>query len=373
MKRLFDPKNHISALCALFSLAAMTGLLAGCSGVSREQENSTPPPQTGNTEITKQCRALGRGINIGNALEAPEEGAWGVRIENDYFTLIKNKHFDSVRIPIRWSAHADAKPPYTIHRAFFERVDEVVGQALANGLRIVIDIHHYEELVKEPAAHRDRFLALWEQIAIHYQNYPSSLYFELLNEPTGLLSAELWNTYLAEAIKVIRKTNPNRPIIVDTAEWGGLKALNKLILPDNDRNLIVTYHYYEPFHFTHQGTPWIGGSSPWVGTTWIGTAHQQEKIEKDFDDAAQWAETNDRPLYMGEFGAYKEADERSRALWTEFVARSAEKQEISWAYWEFCAGFGIYDPQKGVWRTTLLEALIPPESKRESSGTDELE
>jgi len=371
MKRLPDSKKSISTIHALFSLTAMTWLLVGCSVTPQEQENSTPPPQTGNTEITKQCRALGRGINLGNALEAPEEGAWGVRIQNDYFTLIKDKRFDSVRIPIRWSAHADPKPPYIIQNTFFKRVDEVIDEALANGLRVVINIHHYEELMKEPAAHRDRFLALWKQIAEHYQNYPDSLYFELLNEPTGLLSAELWNAYLAAAIEVIRKTNPKRPIIVDTAEWGGLTSLNKLMLPDKDRNLIVSYHYYEPFHFTHQGAPWIGGSSPWVGTTWVGTAHQQEKIEEDFDDAAQWAETNDRPLYMGEFGAYKEADERSRALWTEFVARAAEKQEISWAYWEFCAGFGIYDPEKGVWRTTLLEALIPSEG--ENLGTNELE
>jgi hypothetical protein len=34
-------------------------------------------------------RLLGRGINLGNALDGPQEGAWGVTLETDYFRLIK--------------------------------------------------------------------------------------------------------------------------------------------------------------------------------------------------------------------------------------------------------------------------------------------
>jgi endoglucanase len=32
---------------------------------------------------------------------------------------------------------------------------------------------------------------------------------------------------------------------------------------------------------------------------------------------------------------------------------------MSWAYWELCAGFGVYERDKGAWRRELLEALIP--------------
>src|SRR5262245_43788128 len=68
-------------------------------------------------------RVLGRGINLGNALEAPQEGAWGVTLEADYFRLIKEAGFNSVRIPIRWSAHASTTAPYDIEMHFFQRVD----------------------------------------------------------------------------------------------------------------------------------------------------------------------------------------------------------------------------------------------------------
>ncbi len=48
----------------------------------------------------------------------------------------------------------------------------------------------------------------------------------------------------------------------------------------------------------------------------------------------------------------------SRARWTRFVAREAEAAGFSWAYWEFCAGFGIHDPEKGLWREPLKAALL---------------
>ncbi len=101
-----------------------------------------------------------RGINMGNALEAPREGEWGVVIKDEYFKIIKEAGFSHVRIPIRWNAHADMNPPYTIEKAFFDRVDHVVNEALKNGLFIIINIHHYEEIMQYPEKHKDRFLAL---------------------------------------------------------------------------------------------------------------------------------------------------------------------------------------------------------------------
>ena len=68
-------------------------------------------------------KALGRGINLGNALEAPKEGEWGVKLKAEYFTAIKKAGFATVRLPVRWSAHAGKEAPYTIDPKFAERVD----------------------------------------------------------------------------------------------------------------------------------------------------------------------------------------------------------------------------------------------------------
>ena len=302
---------------------------------------------------------IGKGINLGNALEAPKEGEWGVRLKEEYFDLIANAGFNSVRIPIRWSAHAGTSPPYPIEKAFLARVDWAVQQALSRKLVAIVNIHHYEKLVAEPEDQKERFLALWKQIAEHYADYPATLYFELLNEPSKQLTHGLWNAYLGEVIRLIRKSNPTRTLIVGPAHWNSISGLEYFELPHHERNLIVTFHYYDPFQFTHQGASWVGQKSKaWLGTTWTGTDEQRNEIITDLDRAARWAEKKQVPLFLGEFGAYKKADMASRVKWTTFLRSEADKRGISWAYWEFCAGFGAYDQEKRAWRDELLDALI---------------
>src|SRR6516165_8804601 len=197
-------------------------------------------------------RLLGRGINLGNALEAPKEGDWGITLQADYFKKIKDAGFQSVRIPIRWSAHAGKKAPYAIDAKFFARVDWAIEQALSRGLVAVINTHHYDEIFQDPEKHQARLIALWKQIAQRYRDRPDRLYFELLNEPHAKLTGERWNKILPELLAAIRPSNPKRIVIVGPSQWNSLHHLDKLQLPENDRMLIATFHYYDPFHFTHQ-------------------------------------------------------------------------------------------------------------------------
>jgi endoglucanase len=222
-------------------------------------------------------------------------------------------------------------------------------------------MHHYDEIFSAPVDHRERFIGIWKQIAERYMNYPDELYFELLNEPHDNLSVNRWNEYLNEAIDIIRESNPERIIIVGPPNWNSYEHIHRLNLPEDDTNIIVTFHYYEPFKFTHQGADWISGSNAWLGTEWTGTDNEKQAIRDAFDQVYEWASENDRQLLLGEFGAYQEADMASRVRWTEFIAREAESRDIAWAYWEFCAGFGIYDPDTKEWKDSLAEALIPQE------------
>ena len=316
---------------------------------------ATMPPNY----IFDQNKRLGRGVNLGNALEAPKEGQWGVTLKEGYFQLIKEAGFNSVRIPIRWNAHAANTPPYTIDPAFFERIDWAVNQSLSRGLVAVINIHHYLEMFENPAAQRERFLAIWSQIATHYKDYPDSLFFEPLNEPNGALSYYEWNQISRDTLAIIRQTNPTRPVVIGPADWYSYSMLKELKLPEEDRNIIVSFHYYQPFQFTHQGAEWAPGSDAWLGTTWKGKTAEKGNITWDFDRVVEWSKQKNRPIYLGEFGAYSKADMDSRALWTSFIARQAEVRGFSWAYWEFCSGFGAYDPVLKMWNEPLLTALIP--------------
>jgi endoglucanase len=337
-------------------MSALTLLVAGCGGDSGAPLPTDSAVPDAADPFVQNAR-LGRGINLGNALEAPQEGEWGVTLQEEYFQLIQIAGFDSVRIPIRWSAHAAESAPYTISPAFFERVDWAIEQSLSRGLLTVINVHHYEEIVQNPAVHEERLLAMWEQIAERYEDYPADLLFEVLNEPSGQLRSGAWNQLLAKAISVIRETNPDRNIIIGPANWNNLDALGSLELPD-DGHIIVTIHYYSPFDFTHQGAEWVSGSDDWLGTTWQG-ASAERAVAADLDRVAAWAEANDRPIYLGEFGAYSKADVDSRARWTAHVARQAEERSMSWAYWEFCSGFGVFDLGTGRWNEQIRDALLP--------------
>ncbi|OXM66948.1 glycoside hydrolase family 5 protein [Amycolatopsis vastitatis] len=300
-------------------------------------------------------RGLGRGINFGNALDALGDGP-ELPLDERYFDEVAEAGFDTVRLPVRWSAHAEAAPPYSIDPAFFERVDAGVDAALRRGLNVVVNVHHYHEFCAEPEEHRPRFLALWQQIAARYADHPGRLCFELLNEPRGHLTAARWNVVLAEALAVVRAVNPERTVIIGPAEMNGPEALNELSVPDDD-HLIATIHYYAPFEFTHQGAGWVEGADRWLGRTWGNTA-DENAVRDELAEVAAWSRDRRIPLFVGEFGAFSGADMASRARWTTFVRAEAERLGMSWAYWEFGTDFGAFDLDLAAWREPLRRALL---------------
>ena len=336
--------RHLLPLCVLVAPVAVFATL----GAPAEKE----------ADIRAANKRLGRGINLGNALEAPNEGEWGVTLKPAYFKAIKQAGFDTVRLPVKWSAHAAADAPYTIEPKFAERVDWAIDQALANKLNIIVNVHHYGETDSDPDKHLPRLVGLWEQIAARYMDRPAAVYFELLNEPHDKLIEGKWNAAIPMLLKAVRQTNPTRPVIVGPAQWNAIWALDKLELPKDDHNLILTVHFYDPFEFTHQGAPWAKGADKWKGRKWTGSDAEQAAIRKQFEKAAAWAKEHDRPVFLGEFGAFSEADMDSRSRWTRFVCREAEKLGFSWSYWEFCSGFGAYDPKTDAWHEPLKAALI---------------
>lgn len=302
---------------------------------------------------------LNRGMNMGNMLEAPNEGEWGLYVQEHYFDEIKNAGFDFVRLPVRWNTHAEESTPYTIDTTFFARVDKIVNWAVEHDLVIIVDFHHYEEMMTNPWGHEERLLGLWKQVAEHYKDYPSTVFFEILNEPNSQLDTALWNSIVSKALPIIRETNPTRDVIIGPVNWNSPDWLSTLEVPE-DSHLIATFHYYSPFEFTHQGAEWNPDSAQWLGTTWDATDSQQAEIKNMFDSVKEWsAKHNNIRILLGEFGAYSKAPQDSRIRWTDFIAREAERHGFAWAYWEFASGFGAYDPNTNQWREDLLKALIP--------------
>ena len=303
-----------------------------------------------------------RGINLGNALEAPTDEDWGVTIQEAYFQTIREAGFNAVRVPVRFSDYTSPAPDYLIEETFFVIVDEVIRWGLENDLIVILDLHHFDAFKEDPEGELDRFIAIWEQISIRYRELPPELFFELLSEPSINISSKIWNNAIEASIATIRNTNPDRKILVGGINFSEVDSLALLELPE-DKNLIATFHYYEPFEFTHQGASWVSGSTAWLGTLWENTLDEQSEITLAFDQAAAWSYLHETPVIMGEFGVIVKADPISRQAWMQFVFQEAERCEIGWIIWEFSSDFGVYNTQTNTWDITVLPLLTGTSSE----------
>jgi len=315
----------------------------------------------GRSDVYKQNQRLGGGVNV-----LGYDPVWRVRskarMRDEHFRLIKEAGFSNVRIPLHPFRDAGIDERNRVTEAWFGVLDWAVEQSLSNGLMAILDFHEFWAMGQDPLGNKDRFLATWEQMAERYRDYPVEVVFEILNEPNRELSPELWNRFLVEALEIIRESNPTRTVIIGPGFWNNINSLEQLVLLEDDRDIIVTVHYYGPMDFTHQGASWAGRKDK-VGVEWKATPEERQAITEDFGKAQAWSEKHDRPLFLGEFGVYDRADMDSRVRYLGFVTRLAEKMGWSWAYWQFDSDFILYDIPNDKWIDPVLAALVPPEDK----------
>ena len=269
--------NKAILLTAILGMAAFT--LEACSSNKDALETNSGPTanSTANPNLKTQAtgrelafaanKLLSKSINY-SGLEFPVEGDWTPKLEEASFETIKRAGFTAIRLPVKFSAHALQAAPYTLEPVFMARVDWAIQNATKRGLAIIVDLHHYDELMMQPVEHRARFLALWDQIATRYKNQPASVIFEIGNEPHGKLDG-YWNEHQNSAVAVIRRTNPTRALIVGSKDWNSAVHLPHMAF-SSDPNLIVTFHHYGPHSFTHQGAHWETPVQP-IGVSWPGT------------------------------------------------------------------------------------------------------
>lgn len=303
----------------------------------------------------EQVAQMTRGVNIVGYDPLWKDPAQA-RFQLRHMETIRRGGFDSVRIVLHSFPHMDEQD--RLPKQWFDTLDSLVKAALAQDLTVVLDEHDFIFCGREPQVCRRKLLAFWEQVAPVYAKASNKVVFEILNEPNGKLDDE-WNTLLADALKVIRKTNPHRNVIVGPAFWNNIGWLDKLELPQDDRHLIVTVHYYLPMPFTHQGADWTPEYQQ-LGITW-GSPEERAELDRHFDHVQAWSQKHDRPIYLGEFGAYDKAPLESRIAYTAAVARAAEARGWAWAYWQFDSDFIVYDIDKDAWVEPIHRALIPAE------------
>lgn len=299
---------------------------------------------------------------------------------------------DHVRLPVRFSTpeRSLAVAPFTIKEEFLKRVDWALDEAAKQGLSLILDVHHFEEIHKEPEAQKARLYAYWEQIAARYANRPPTVAFEVLNEPNGKLEPAILNELTAEAIRIIRKTNPSRIIMADCYFWANAEHLDSLQLPPDDPNTVAHFHMYQPILFTHQSAPWM---DPWChtpgvifpgppptprepikeaqGQDWVVEWFRDynslpietnpggpKTVFEHFDHAARYVKKTGKRVYLGEFGAITFADTQSRENYVWLVRTEAERRGMGWAYWDDGGNFAAMNVKNGTWNEGLKRALL---------------
>lgn len=298
-----------------------------------------------------------RCISIGNALEASKDISQDIGIKNEYFDAVKDVGFDCVRLPISFADYV-SKDYYKLDEDYMTKIDSYINYALNDNLTIIVDFHNFVGIMNNPEANKECFLVIWNQLSERYKDYSEKLIFELLNEPQNNLEGEVWNEYLAEGIDVIRKNDKDRKIIIGPDCHNSVDRLYNLKVP-RDKNLIVTFHYYEPDDFTFQGNEYHGGYKKKLGAKWNGTEEELSVIRNKFEIAKKWSKANKIGVFVGEFGAEKKAEEPYRKMWTGAVRKKADEDYFAWGYWELCSDFGIYDSKTGQWDRDMLSQLIP--------------
>lgn len=302
---------------------------------------------------------LKRGINI-VGYDPIWTDAAKARFQPRHMQAIRDGGFDHVRLNLHAFAHMDAEN--RLSAAWFKQLDELVDAGLKAGLQVILDEHNFNECAKaadiDPC--RARLKAFWRQVAARYKGAPDAVIFEILNEPNGAADA-VWNDMLAENLAIIRESNPSRRVIVGPKSWNSMDQLDSLRLPEADRRLIVTFHYYTPMEFTHQGASWTPQFQKLSGVTW-GTAGEREKLQSDMDRVKAWADKNGRPILLGEFGALESAGMAQRVVWTAAVARAAEARGFAWSYWQFDSDFVLWDMKADGWVKPIHGALVPEQA-----------
>jgi endoglucanase len=329
-------------------VAPLVALFFAATAAAAPSSSTAPPPQQ---------LELRRGVNVLGYDPIWTDPAKG-RFQQSHFAEIRRGGFDFVRVNLHAFRHMDAKN--RLKPAFLQRLDWIVENATAAGLSLILDEHDFNACADNVDICRTRLSAFWRQVAPRYKDAPPTVLFELLNEPHDKLDADTWNALYPEILAIVRQTNPTRRVIIGPTQWNSREKLDTLKLPANDRNIIATFHYYDPFPFTHQGASWVAEMKTVKGVTW-GTEAERAQLAADFDKVAAWAKANNRQVLLGEFGAYDRSGTPTelRAAYTEAVAREAERHGFSWAYWQFDSDFILWNMAEKGWVEPIHKALIP--------------
>jgi len=327
----------------------------------------------------RRAATLTRGINAsgwfgGSGDYTPAHtSAW---ITTDDLKLMRSMGLTYVRIGVDPVYFGYGRADAPGKEALWKRLDDAVDLALNHGLIVDLCVFPRDDYKQQLANDRGatQFLFLWEALAKHFASRdPDHLLFELMNE-SEVQDPYRWIGIESAAVTAIRHIDTTHTIIASGAHYDSLDDL-LVTQPLADENVIYTFHFYEPYQFTHQGATW--GSPEWLyykNIPFPATVDQLDATLKAIPNdnaryqlylyaaggwnadsirqriifAADWGREHNVPILCNEFGAYRDtAPPDSRARYIEAVRSALEANHIGWAMWDWSGNFGLATRKEG--------------------------
>jgi endoglucanase len=305
-----------------------------------------------------------RGTNLGEWLsqnEARGEARSKIITRKD-IALIDSAGFDHVRLPIDEEQIWDASGKRNEDAVAL--LKECVSWCNEYGLRVIIDLHilrsHYFNAAEKPLwtvpAEQDKFIALWKDLSAILKEWPNGmLAYELMNEPVAD-DPEIWNRLIARTVDSIRQWEPERVLVIGSNRWQSANTFDQLKVPAHDPNILLSFHFYEPFYLTHYQASWtplkdFKGDINYPGQIVLngGKPDQQRIYNRDtllkmMQKPIHVADSLKLPLYCGEFGVYYKTSLAAKLAWYKDMVSILDEKGIGYANWNYKSdGFGIVD------------------------------
>lgn len=312
------------------------------------------------------------GVNIGLWLSQSEKR--GIEreqfiVQSDFDTIV-SIGFDHIRLPIDeeqfWDRNGEKQTDA------FKLLHNAINWAISANLRVIVDLHiirsHYfnaeSNLLWTDPLEQDKLVNLWKQLSEELHIYPNDFVaYELMNEAVADEHDD-WNNLIELLHGSLRKTEAERTIVIGSNRWQGVETFPYLKVPVNDKNIILSFHYYHPHAFTHYKTSWTimkdykgpvyypgevvpekeleGYSDEYKSNiSWAIGYYDKNIMLEEINSAINVARELELPLFCGEYGVYPTAPKDAALRWYQDVTDIFRENNIAFCHWAYKGDFPI--------------------------------
>lgn len=320
-----------------------------------------------------------RGVNVSHWLSQSQARgqARANHIKEQDMIRIKELGFDHIRLPIDEVQFWDEQG---------NRLDEA-WQLLTNALewcckhdlRVIVDLHTLrshsfvlqegqKNALYEDPAELQKLIDMWTQLSAEIKRFPIRMVaYEFMNEPVAD-DPEQWNQVVEKVHTALRKLEPDRKLVIGSNRWQSVGTFKDLRIPAGDKNIILSFHYYNPMFVTHYRASWTDVGRYTGTVNYPGqlisqaeyekapeqvqkiirdneglTEWNRQRIKNDMADAIKLAQDLGLQLFCGEWGAYQRTPRDLAYAWMTDMISIFNECNIAWTLWCYDADFGFWD------------------------------